>query len=225
VQCPDFPSVKDLNNLVAFMRSIEQPTFPEKPKDKIKYEQGRIVFEATCQGCHDNHGQLRRVLSNDTVIPLVADPPNTTNACRALTTNWQNGHIWGEFSSEVYKLRVAAGDKGYRVMPLGGIWATEPFLQSIGDWAPATATPQERAEYYRAAMWELLKCERTPKINRLFVALGPFPAGTPLTDVFSRDPNTGALLCDDAIENRGHHYGSELPETDKEALIYWLLYQ
>lgn len=226
-ECPDFPSIKELNDLVAFMRSIDEPKYPEKPTAKAKYEQGERVFEATCQSCHDNHGQLRHVLSNDAVIPLVADPPNTTNACRSLTTNWEGGHIWANFSSQVYKDRIAAGDRGYRVMPLAGIWATEPFLhnQSIGSWAPATASPQERAEYYRAAMWELLKPERTPKVNRLPVALGPFPAGTPLTYVYSRDPGTGALLCDDIVENRGHHYGSELSDTEKDALIYWLLFQ
>lgn len=55
--------------------------------------------------------------------------------------------------------------------------------------------------------------------------LGPFPPGTSLTHVFNRDPVTGALLCDDAIENRGHHYGSELTDGEKDALIYWVLYQ
>jgi hypothetical protein len=33
------------------------------------------------------------------------------------------------------------------------------------------------------------------------------------------------LLCSDALENRGHHYGSDLSDSDKDALIYWLLYQ
>ena len=74
-------------------------------------------------------------------------------------------------------------------------------------------------------MWELLKAQRTPKINVLPVQVGPFPPGTPLTDVFSRDPVTGELLCSDAVENRGHHYGSDLSDSDKDALIYWLLYQ
>ncbi len=127
-QCPDYPSVKELNRPVAFMKSIEQPTYPERPTDAASYEQRLLIFGATCQSCHDNHGHLRRVLSSDAVIPLTADPQNTTNACRALTTNWENGNIWADFSSRVYKDRIAAGHRGYRVMPLGGIWATEPYL-------------------------------------------------------------------------------------------------
>jgi hypothetical protein len=74
-------------------------------------------------------------------------------------------------------------------------------------------------------MDELLKPAREPKINRIPVALGPFPAGTPTTLVFSRDPATGAVLCDDVVENHGHHYGSELDAFQKFLLIYWLQYQ
>ncbi|MGZ8240284.1 MAG: hypothetical protein ACXWTK_02075 [Methylobacter sp.] len=73
-------------------------------------------------------------------------------------------------------------------------------------------------------MQELLLTNRTPKINTLPEAVGPFPAGTPLTFVFSRDP-AGQLLCDDIVENRGHHYGAELFDEEKRALIYWLKQQ
>jgi hypothetical protein len=36
---------------------------------------------------------------------------------------------------------------------------------------------------------------------------------------------TGAVLCDDTVENRGHYYGADLDEFSKTALIYWLQYQ
>jgi hypothetical protein len=66
---------------------------------------------------------------------------------------------------------------------------------------------------------------RTPKIFTLPMAVGPFPMGTPLTLVFSRDPATGQVLCDDAVENRGHTFGADLPGFWKDALIYWLRFQ
>lgn len=225
-RCPNFPNVAQINDLTEYMATIRRPAYPELPADRAQYVQGAQVFAGTCQSCHDNRGTLQRVLSNDQVIPLNADPANTPNACRALTTNWEQNHIWANFSSDNYKARVATSQKGYRVMPLGGIWATEPFFhnQSIGDWAPPSSTPQQRAEYFKAAMLDLLSPSRTPKINTLPVLLGPFPAGTPLTYVFSRDPN-GNLLCDDPVENHGHYYGSQLSDADKNALIYWLLYQ
>lgn len=219
--CADLPPAQDLDDLNVFLRSVRAPSYPGHPTRLLRYLWGRVVFEGSCAGCHATHGDGRRVLSDDEVQPLDAQ---ATNACRALSTNWDAGKLWAAFSSDVFKQR---GYKGYRTMPLVGVWATAPFLhnQSIGPWAAADAAPAERAQAYEAAMRELLSATRTPKVNRLPVALGPFPAGTPLTLVFSRDPATGAVLCDDAVENRGHTYGAELATVDRDALIYWLRYQ
>ncbi len=99
-------------------------------------------------------------------------------------------------------------------MPLGGIWATAPFMhnQSIGDWAPADATPAERAVYFADAMYELMSDTRTPKIN-------------PYVPAFSTPPGSSTPLCSDTVLNRGHTFGASLSNSDKDALIYWLQYQ
>ncbi len=219
--CPDFPPQKDLDDMVTFLESIRSPQLPAAYfTETSKLKQGKKVFETNCASCHT----IDTALSNDQVNPLVTDSSQTTNACRALSTNWEEGKLWAEFSSNLYKKRVAEGLKGYRTMPLKGIWATAPFLhnQSIGEWAAPNASPSERAKAYENSMWELLSATRPQKINRSPRAVGNFPEGTPLTSIFSRNSRTGALLCDDIIENRGHTYGSELTEADKNALIYWL---
>ncbi|ADE13407.1 conserved hypothetical protein [Nitrosococcus halophilus Nc 4] len=231
--CADLPPEQDLNDLSRFLRSIKAPKFPEsiqtnfsreRSRKKYLFAWGQKVFKDNCASCHTFKGKAGRVLSNDEVNPLIQAPENATNACRALTSQWEADHLWAAFSSQVYKDRAAAGLKGYRTMPLAGIWATAPFLhnQSVGPYPEANTSPEERAEIYEVAMRELLSPFRVPQINMLPVSIGPFPAGTPLTYVFSRDPETNELLCDDIIENRGHYYGSELPEEDKEALIFWL---
>ncbi len=229
--CPDFPPERDLNNLNKFLRSIRAPQFPGLLRVRFSHKRhffawGRRVFENNCASCHTLEGEAGRVLSNDEVNPLVEDPANATNACRALTSQWEAGHLWATFSSQVYKDRAAAGLKGYRTLPLAGVWATAPLLHnnSVGPYPPANASPKERAAAYKAAMRELLSLHRLPKINTLPVSIGPFPAGTPLTFVFSRAPS-GTLLCDDIVENKGHYYGADLPEEDKEALIFWLRWQ
>jgi hypothetical protein len=219
--CADYPPQSDLDDMGAFLRSVRSPQYPERPRRVLRYVAGAIAFQASCSGCHVTQGEGRRVYSDDEVNPLDAQ---ATNSCRARTTNWDRGKLWAAFSSEVYKNR---GYKGYRTMPLTGIWATAPFMhnQSIGPWADAEASPQERVASYEAAMAELLSDTRTPKIFTLPMAVGPFPMGTPLTLVFSRDPATGQVLCDDAVENRGHTFGADLPGFWKDALIYWLRFQ
>jgi hypothetical protein len=184
-----------------------------------------VTFKKNCEGCHSTNGQLKHVLSDDEVVLQVTDP-NTTNTCRARTTMWERGKLWANFSSENYKQRIESGGRGYRNMPLSGIWSTSPFMhnQSIGTVAPANATPAARAAAFRTSMLELLQPARTPKVNRFPVTFGPIPAGTPVTAVFSRAPD-GSLLCSDFVENRGHYFGSDLSADDKEELIYYLQYQ
>ena len=224
--CPEFPPESDLTDLGAFLSSFRAPQFPGKPIPLLAAA-GQHVFNQECRGCHDTSDGKQAVLSNDEVNALTADPANTTNTCRSKSTMWERGRLWAQFSSEEYKQRVEAGNRGYRTMPLGGIWSTAPFThnQGIGIYARAGAPVIERSLAYWASMNELLKPARDPKINRIPVALGPFPAGTPTTLVFSRDPVSGAVLCDDVVENHGHHYGSQLDAFSKFVLTYWLQYQ
>ncbi len=223
--CPDFPPDQDLDDLGTFLATAKSPDYPGWQVPALS-KRGKRVFDDNCESCHDRSGEARHVVTNDEVNPLADDPLNATNACRALTSNWETGKLWAEFSSQVYKDRVTAGDRGYRTMPLTGIWATSPLLhnQSIGEAPPADAAPWERNAYFWDAMWELMSTDRTPVIQRLPIALGPFPAGTPLQYVFSRSA-TGQVLCTDVVENKGHYYGSDLAPLDKLALIYWLQYQ
>jgi hypothetical protein len=225
-RCPDFPPQEDLDDMGEFLASHEAPQLPG-PFLPGLYQLGRRTFDNNCASCHDRSGELRFAVTNDEVNPLAADPANATNACRSLTSNWEAGKLWAQFSSQVYKDRVTSGDRGYRTMPLAGIWATSPLLhnQSIGETAPADAHPWERVEYFWDAMWELLSDDRTPEVLTLPVPVGPFPAGTPLQYVFSRDPATGQVLCTDVVENRGHYFGADLRVWEKVALIHWLQYQ
>ena len=225
--CPDFPPQEDLDDMGAFLASFEAPQYPGFTNPAIQLI-GGAIFDANCAGCHSRDGELRYTITNDEVNPLVELGDQATNACRALSSNWEEGKLWAEFSSDVYKDRVAAGDRGYRTMPLAGIWATAPFLhnQSVGTRPPADATIGERAAAFRSSMWELMSYDREPVVHTLPVAVGPFPAGTPTRFVFSTpDPNTGQARCMDFVENRGHTYGADLSVYQKTALILFLQYQ
>ncbi len=226
--CPDFPPQSDLDELTEYLAMIERPRYPGGIDNNAKYKRGGDVFAQNCASCHDNTTDaLRRVLSDDEMNSLQELGPNAPNACRALGTNWDPGKVWANFASETTHQRAINGTKGYRNMPLGGIWSTEPFLhnQSVGVWAPATATPSQRVAAFEASMRELLSSSRTPKVNTIPFAIGPFPAGTPLALVVNRDPATQQLLCGDYVENRGHYYGSQLSNKDKDDLIYFLRFQ
>ena len=226
--CADFPPQTDLDALTTYLGMIDRPRFPDGATDTKKYNRGSTVFTANCVSCHDNTTDaLKRVLSNDEMNSLQELGSNATNACRALGTNWDPGKIWAQFTSSATHQRAIDGTKGYRNMPLGGIWSTPPFLhnQSVGVYAPANATPAQRIAAFETSMRELLSTNRVPKVNTIPFAIGAAPAGTPLALVVNRDPATGAVLCGDYVENRGHYFGANLSNADKDALIYFLRFQ
>ena len=223
--CADAPPQGDLDDLVEFLESQKAPQYAGARNGK-NFAAGKGVFNAECATCHDSTGPSGVLLSNDEVNAITADAANATNACRALTTNWDAGRLWAEFSSAGYKARAATATKGYRTAPLAGIWTSSRLLhnESIGLGTAATALTSDRIAAFEQAMQELLSASRTPIVKRTPLALGPFPAGTPLTLVFSRDP-VGALLCSDVVENGGHFYGANLAAADKAALIEFLKFQ
>lgn len=227
----EWPTAQDREDLTNFLASFEAPQYPGHPKKLLAYVVGAFSFKKTCSHCHDNDSSwdAREVLSDDE-ITLFFNDPNVTNTCRARTTNWEEGAIWGQFSSDEYRARAALGDKGYRTMPLAGIWSTSPFTHSnnIGEVAAATATPAERGVAFRNSMHELMSY-RDLYMNVLEDPLytvdedgNPVllaPAGTPHHYVYS------AGKCVDLYENRGHYFGAELPNWQKDALIYYLRHQ
>lgn len=225
-----WPTDQDLEDMTAFLGSFEAPQFPGYPGNGLAYLAGAVTFKKNCEHCHDNSSWDAREVLSDDEITLFLDDPNVTNTCRALTSNWEPGKIWGQFTSDEYQARVAAGDRGYRTMPLAGIWSTAPFTHNnnIGELAPANGSLADRAAAFRNSMLELMSYRDlymnvlendlyTQDENGNPVLLAP--AGTPHHYVYS------AGKCFDLYENRGHYFGAELPNWQKEALIYYLRYQ
>lgn len=155
-----------------------------------------------------------------------------TNSCRARTTNWTEGHIWEQFSSDQYKSRSTGGPGFYRDVPLRGLWATAPFLHNnrIGlfNGDPSVAG---RIAAYEDAMDQLLNpSKRTAFVEVTTVPVQipagggtvTLPAGTPVGAFANVDPATGTNLCPDFVENEGHTFGQSLSSADKHALTEYL---
>lgn len=237
--CADWPTQQQLDDISTFLAGHKAPRYPRLFVDRARYARGAELFAENCASCHSSNA----VLSNDEITLLVRDwrpnfltgdlhqTSNTTNTCRALGTNWDAGRIWADFGSDEFKARAAAGLKGYRTMPLTGIWATAPFMhnQSIGTWAPANASLTQRRANYENSMRELLNPARAANPVFRGFSLQPETFGTPfLLTPQGKLPIKVALSqgrCMDGVENRGHYYGTQLSDSAKEDLIYWLLFQ
>jgi mono/diheme cytochrome c family protein len=246
--CPDYVRAKaEVGGMCAFMATTKPPKLEDAPGgadeiDTAVLDRGKQVFKLACAGCHSN-GQPagHDVLSNDEVSPW---PLIGTNRCRSLSTNWKDGEIWGQFSSDEYKARPgysiagitqAPGGPGYyRNVPLLGVWATAPFLHNnrLGGYNgdPSVAG---RLAAYEDAMDQLLNPGHRNVPGSMIVTSSPvfvpkpgggfdtLPAGIPVNAIASKGYCDNPLLGD-FFENQGHYFGSALPASDKYALKEYL---
>lgn len=232
--CPEYVQAKqDVVPMCKFMATTKTPVLEDAPGGAAEIasasvlDRGKKVFKFACAACHSSNWEFNGsdVLSDDKVWPMwVAG----TNSCRARTTNWKEGHIWGQFSSDEYKAR---GPGYYRNVPLIGVWATAPFFHNnrLGGYNgdPSVAG---RLAAYEDAMDQLLnpwKRDIAGSVQRTtdWIQLPngtTLPAGTPVAAYANVNPANGENLCPDYAENQGHYFGALLSPSDKHALTEWL---
>lgn len=137
-----------------------------KISDETK-EKGRLLFAGNCARCHssqkpaggeapeefygrtdflevDDKGERKDWLGSE---ELTAVDEVLTNRCRSLHSNHMAGHVWDEFSTDVYKSRPnvnkaadvpelskdKSGGRGYyRNISLLSLWTQAPFLHNNG---------------------------------------------------------------------------------------------
>jgi hypothetical protein len=250
-QLPYFAAQQaDAPDECAFFMSAQQTPVPHLADapggseyvDSSVVWRGAQVFDAACAGCHSNGQPIpspHDVYSDDLLHkasgyrPFIGEPPGEigTNACRALTTNWSNGHIWEVFSSD---FKRALGPGYYRDVPLLGIWATAPFFhnnrlgtEAAGPGVAARVASFEQSYKLLVNPWlrdELGSIQTTTapvtlSLNGVSITL---PAGTPVDLFANLDPTTLTLRCPDLVENGGHYFGALLSDADKYALREFL---
>ncbi|HEY5921199.1 MAG TPA: hypothetical protein VIV11_05990 [Kofleriaceae bacterium] len=237
--CPEYVRAKsEVGAMCAFMGTTKTPRLADAPGgeneiDTSVLDRGKHVFAAACASCHSN-GQpgKHNVLSNDLVAPW---PVVGTNRCRSMTTNWMEGEIWGQFSSDEYKARPGGGPGFYRNVPLLGIWATAPFFHNnrLGGYN-GDPTVAGRVAAYEDAMDQLLnpthriaggmQVLRTNAPVFIPNGMGGFqvlPTGTPI-NAFASAGYCANPLMGDFFENMGHNFGVGLSPSDKYALTEFL---
>jgi hypothetical protein len=242
-RCPEYVRAKqEVVPMCDFMAaSSKTPKLESAPGGKHEIasksvlDRGKKVFALNCAICHSNGERLggHDVLSNDLMLPAVLVG---TNSCRSRTTNWMEGQIWGQFSSDQYKQRwdvgVGPGGPGwYRNVPLLGIWATAPFFHNnrLGGYN-GDPSVEGRLAAYEDAMDQLLnpwKRDIAGSVQRTtdWIQLPngtQLPAGTPVAAYANVNPANGQNLCADYAENQGHYFGALLSSSDKYALKEYL---
>ena len=233
------------------LTTLQSPSWPEAILgliDQTKAAQGKGIFELRCATCHqviDRTTHQGVTASGGTPSPgltvktvpldtIGTDPLQARNSAKRRVT-FKNigsptqmafmdaiGDIskriaaqWAALSPANTQIeRQIDGSNGgqfraslaYRARPLNGLWATPPYLHngSVPSMMDLLSPWAQRPRMFYVGSWEY-----DPK--RMGLAVG--------------SPYAGAFAFDTRLpgnSNAGHEYGTDLNETDREALIEYL---
>lgn len=201
-------------NLRAYLATLEPPNFPY-PIDRALAETGRSLYLDECERCHRSPG--------DRLAPSLLVALGTIGTDPALARRrWEE---WPRLREWIAKLPLdgpteLAPGLGYVAQPLGGIWATAPYLHN--DSVPTLADllePPSRPIYWRFA--------RTPQDAPIYdpqrvgwqvERLSEGKSAAMSWDERDRIYDTGSI----GYGNGGHDYGSRLSGGQRQALIEYL---
>lgn len=202
----DLPTLQRVED---WLRDLEPPAYPF-PVDPALAAQGQATYEATCSGCHGVPGSW-----TGRMVPVGAEgEPETPDR---IATDPHRVRMWDQASAETYN-RYASGydwkfagfqdQDAYAAVPLNGIWLRAPYLHN-------GSVP---------TLWHLFRPDQRPaSFYRGYDVFDPVQVGFEWR--VAAEGSRRFFLYDTSQpgnSNRGHSYGSQLPEPEKVALVEYL---
>lgn len=118
---------KHFPDVIAYIRSIEPPKYTREV-DQSLADEGKIVFENNCQGCHGSYG------ANEFYPNFLVDIDHIQTDPMFIDTYRDNPEFFNWYNSSWYGTSSNPGqfvtEDGYVAPPLDGIWATAPYLHN-----------------------------------------------------------------------------------------------
>lgn len=208
--------IQSMDRLDAWLKTLQAPEYPF-PIDAQKKKHGESIFNQLCYDCHAFNGS-----KVGTVVPIaeIGTDPYRLHSYTEFLLKAQQAYTDGY----PFKFHHFRKTNGYANQPLDAIWARAPYLHN-------GSVP---------SLWDLLlpADERPMIFTRGPVSFDPKKVGFTHEELEasgdwyatkSGAPYTGTNWVFDTRRigdsNKGHSgpaYGTDLPDSDKEALIEYL---
>lgn len=193
-------------NVMAYIKSIEPPTFPETTQPAL-VDQGKMIFETNCQRCHGSYGDNASYPNFLIPVTEVGTDPLLAEAHFALNDfeSWYNGSWYGVTAPTA---RFTT-EGGYIAPPLDGVWATAPYLHN-------GSVPN---------LWTLLKSGARPNYWRRTMDHMDYNlelVGWNYTELTEQSDKQTYDTTLPGYSNQGHNFGDGLSDADRTALIEYL---
>jgi hypothetical protein len=199
---PDSIPLQYLDELEAWLRTRQAPTWPFDPPDASRVAHGRELFES--QGCSECHGRHGTRTGHITPAKEVGTDPNRAEM-------WTEGasHAYNDYlGNRPWKFKFFRGTGGYLNVSLDGLWARAPYLHNGS--TPTLTDLLEPSLKRPRVFWRGLTDYDPARVG--FVSQG------------EKAERLGSRY-DTTLRgngNGGHEYGTALSPDDKTALIEYL---
>ena len=193
-------------DVLAYINSLQAPAYP-KPIDAGLAEQGRIIFNSTCSGCHGTYGkdgQYPNLLIPQSIIQTDS-LLQASNYSNPEFVNWFN-KSW--FSSGDHAAKLVPF-KGYLAPPLDGVWVTAPYFHNASvPTLEAVLNSSIRPKYWSRSF-------ETPE----------YDYQNPGWKFSVHDQPTERIIYNTTLPgygNFGHYFGDKLTGAERKAVIEYL---
>jgi len=236
---PTLADNRSLAEIAAWLRTPQNapPPWP-LPIDQARAAQGKVIYDRLCANCHGANGRDFSGARVGQVTPIEdvrTDPCRLDNYTEALAV--EQGNLYTAYP----QLRFSHFRKthGYANAPLDGIWLRAPYLHNGS--VPTLRDLLEPAENRPAAFWrgdDLIDRERVGFATDVAEANGRklfryetrcmADAAVCAAQANPSNQHDGNMCVPGpwaGNSNRGHEgpaYGTDLPASDKDAVVEYL---
>jgi hypothetical protein len=205
------PTFRDIQ---AFLLSLEQPRYPF-PIDDIKAERGKAIFEKTCTRCHGTYGVNASYPSKIIPLDVIATDPARSLGISDRAVAHYNSTWFGKPDP------VATERIGYQAPPLGGIWASAPYLHngSVPTLHALLDSSTRPNRFTRPQSTDLDQYD-SQNVGWKFHRVDDQESAAR-----TRSPHEAHFIYDTArfgLGNQGHTFGDKLSEEQRMDLIEYL---
>jgi hypothetical protein len=201
----DFPR---LTRVTEWIPGLLPPRFEDRapePIDRGLAQRGAGVYGGTCAVCHASNGI--RVGRVEPIHDLATDPERINDFAPELAD------ALNRLGTDAWKLRNFKPQTGYTNSLLDGVWLRSPYLHngSVPTLRDLLNKPEQRPKKFCRGS-DLYDWKNVGYVSAIATSNGTETCGV-------------LYLYDTSVagnSNSGHLYGTELPETDKAALLEYL---
>ncbi len=197
---------QNFTDVIAYINTLEAPKYT-KTIDPSLANQGRVVFEKTCQRCHGSY-------EGNIIYPNILVDHSLIKTDKAVIDFYKNtpefvawyNNSWFSKGNGSAKLQP---NNGYVAQPLKGIWASAPYFHNGS--VPTLEAVLDSSK--RPAIWQKTASSDNYDHTRM---------GLKYTVKDKKDNNLTYDTTLPGHSNQGHYFGDKLSAKDKRAVLEYL---